>query len=836
MTTLARLVLMTAAGTLLAYGGLAQAQGPVVQVQAVAGGSALLPCDITPPLANDSVLLVIWYKNEMTPIYSYDTRGAQPERGSHWKEKGILAERGYFRTMSEPATFNLESIDERDEGDYRCRVDFKKSPTRNTKVRLTVVVPPQKPNIVDERGKEVQNVAGPYEEGAELKLTCIVSGGKPTPTLRWWRDDHLVDSIDVQSSFPNVKQNQLYVRRLERADLHATYTCKASNNNISQPVFAKVSLEMHFKPISASILSSSQSLSAERKYELVCESVGSRPPTKISWWKDNKKLENYTEKVSADGNMTTSTLMFTPTMIDHEKTITCRADNPRVQAGVEEDTWKLNVLYVPIVNLSLGSSLNPEDIEEGDDVYFECKVNANPIAYKVVWKHNGQVVLHNQKSGVIMSNGDLALQGVKKQQAGNYTCTASNIEGDGESNAVELRVMYKPICKVEQKRVYGVARNEHVNVVCEVQAYPPPETFKWSFNNTAETFDVPKVNFQTGAYESNLTYKPITEMDYGTVMCSASNTAGLQQEPCVFHIIAAGHPDTPYNCSVVNQTSGSVEVECLEGFDGGQQQFFQIEVYDVATAKLVRNASSPYPVFDVHALEPGRVLKMVIYAANSKGKSESVTIEGFTLKAMEKQAGISAAFEFASILGVLISVLISLFLAAIVVVAALSLRSQNAMGHSLVDHPIKEKSNVNLHVEDLYEKDDKNPDVIPCPKDSDYQLVASFLPISNTSPDSNIYCADEAALNGDLYKRCNINGNFTSTLLKNENAAYAELFRLNGANNTFKGPDCGRIDGADFSQHPQDGGGQQSPMGILEMPPSREIVTVKTLNQQESCV
>jgi hypothetical protein len=75
-----------------------------------------------------------------------------------------------------------------------------------------------------------------------------------------------------------------------------------------------------------------------------------------------------------------------------------------------------------------------------------------------------------------------------------------------------------------------------------------------------------------------------------------------------------------------------------------------------------------------------------------------------------------AAFEFASILGVLISVLISLFLAALVVVAALSLRSQNAMGHSLVDHPIKEKSNINLHLEDLYEKDDKNPDVIPCPK------------------------------------------------------------------------------------------------------------------------
>jgi hypothetical protein len=46
---------------------------------------------------------------------------------------------------------------------------------------------------------------------------------------------------------------------------------------------------------------------------------------------------------------------------------------------------------VPVVRLALGSSLNPEDIEEGDDVYFECKVNANPIAYKVVWKYNVRI-------------------------------------------------------------------------------------------------------------------------------------------------------------------------------------------------------------------------------------------------------------------------------------------------------------------------------------------------------------------------------------------------------------------------------------------------------------
>lgn len=32
----------------------------------------------------------------------------------------------------------------------------------------------------------------------------------------------------------------------------------------------------------------------------------------------------------------------------------------------------------------------------------------------------------------------------------------------------------------------------------------------------------------------------MTELDYGTLLCSATNKIGKQKHPCIFHIIAAG--------------------------------------------------------------------------------------------------------------------------------------------------------------------------------------------------------------------------------------------------------------------------------------------------------
>lgn len=103
---------------------------------------------------------------------------------------------------------------------------------------------------------------------------------------------------------------------------------------------------------------------------------------------------------------------------------------------------------------------------------------------------------------------------------------------------------------------------------------------------------------------------------------------------------SAGKPDTPYNCTISNQTSTSLDVECLDAFDGGQPQKFQLEVYDQETHLLLVNRTSRHISFHLGDLAAGSSLKMKVYAFNSKGKSEPVFFEGYTLKVAAKQTGI----------------------------------------------------------------------------------------------------------------------------------------------------------------------------------------------------
>ncbi|XP_026296704.1 nephrin isoform X2 [Apis mellifera] len=621
----------------------------MTDAEAVAGAIAQLPCDVEPPVPGDKLHLVIWYKEEAdAPIYSFDTRGrSNLEQGKHWQDIS-LENRAFFRYSEHPAKLILEKVGESDAAVYRCRVDFKQSPTRNSKVNLTVIIPPEQLSILNEDGTShiPHYILGPYTEGASLNITCDATGGRPQPRVTWWQENALLD--DTYETIETKKvRNVLRLEKLGREHLNTVLTCQASNNNMVAPISSSVALDMNLKPLWVRMQGKNRPFSAGTIYEITCEVVGARPTPKITWSKGSTILKDARQTISPDNNITISVLTFVPSIEDAGKFLSCHGSVQNIQDSEMKDEWKLDIYHEPVVTLELGSNLNLSAIREGIDVYFECNIKSNPWVYKVSWRHNRNPLYHNQATGTIISNQSLVLQSVTRSRAGIYTCIGSNQEGDGESNPLNLDIKFAPVCHHGQIKVFGVARQETARIPCELEANPPEVTFTWKFNNTMETIDIPQAQVISERTRSTASYTPMTELDYGTLLCWGTNEQGTQLEPCVYHIVPAGHPDTPRNCSLLNQTIDSLYVECIEGFDGGLPQKFTIQVdresgtssTSSKPSTTVYNQTSKVASFSVGNLEPGTTYDVHIYASNSKGRSETVHFRATTLNLPERRTG-----------------------------------------------------------------------------------------------------------------------------------------------------------------------------------------------------
>lgn len=167
---------------------------------------------------------------------------------------------------------------------------------------------------------------------------------------------------------------------------------------------------------------------------------------------------------------------------------------------------------------------------------------------------------------------------------------------------------------------------------------------------------------------ATINYEPISEQDYGELLCYGRNEVGEQVEPCLIHIVAAATPDPLENCSQVNATESSLTVECFEGaWNGGGSELqplsFIAELFTSSESTtdfpsgqgtLVANltvegntaASTPaipvfvfndLPLFDdrsvggVRSGDQGYVVH--IYARNHKGRSAVTTLTVHLLNA-----------------------------------------------------------------------------------------------------------------------------------------------------------------------------------------------------------
>ncbi|KAG1657760.1 Nephrin [Nymphon striatum] len=597
----------------------------------VEGSTASLPCNIDAPISDDTMTLVLWYKDgSESPIYSLDARSNNKKNFPSHFARESLGSRAIFNLKAKNPALLVNPIKKSDEGLYRCRVDFAHSRTINYLVKLVVIVPPIGVVIKSEDNKISNGTIGPYKEGYTTIISCEVTGGDPKPMLSiringqiikdYFLEEEQMKSDGNKGSILLIRK-EIMVKNLARKDFDSNVVCEASNNNISLPLSVSSKITLDLEPMSVVIEPKDSPVLNGENAVIFCRSIGAHPPPIFQWYLGSQQLfDGITQSTSEDRNVTTSILDFIPTVADNNAIIKCRTFN------------------LPIVKISSPSHPRNAWVKEADDLELKCLNDANPSASDIRWFYNSESIYElsqklsadGESTQIVVSQDTLTIKNVTKEQTGQFWCEVENQIGSVASKKMAFEIKYKPRCVPNLNLVHPIGIFETAEVVCQVDSLPPHVTFNWFFKNKHQEFRLGTI--QSENTSSIASYTPRVTQDYGELHCSAKNSIGDQNEPCIFRIVRADAPEAVSNCTITNITQSSLIVDCKPGYDGGLVQTFITEVYQKWTHVLKANISSETsPSFEIVGLPSDTNFVVIIYSANIKGRSHALAVTTSTL-------------------------------------------------------------------------------------------------------------------------------------------------------------------------------------------------------------
>ncbi|XP_071548006.1 uncharacterized protein [Panulirus ornatus] len=657
----------------------AKDEGAVREVYVAQGQTARLSCALT-KTTHDPVVLVLWYKNgTKTPVFSVDARGydhrewddltddvswATPRAGGvswggtregevSWVNAGttdaswastragdvfkgrasLEEERGRWTLLVHKAQFQ-------DQGQYRCRLDFKSSPTHNAKVVLHVVDVPRQLRIFTPGGTLVEGVAS-AQEGQPLTLSCRATAGKPLVNVTWWSGATLLDAHAEEwlTTPPDTSPmatpptsyvtNTLHVPALTRAHLSQTLTCRASNTPTLAPLTASLHLQETKSQLTVHLGSPPGHMAGGHNYTMKCEASGVRPPPVLTWWLRGKRVtQGVATQRSLGSGSTVSELRVLATPAQDGALLQCRAMAPTLPHLTASASTRITVHYVPEASINLQRSRGVGGgLRAGDSATLTCATRSNPPTNNITFMFNGRP-LHR---GQVVWNGpsSLTLLHLHYRDVGLYTCLASNTVGDGQSNAVALNIHYAPVCEWEGTQEVLATVGEKVKLVCQVQAAPPQVTFTWE--GLTFTPDMGKEQSAPSHEDSGLrsvawlVADNVSSSEGQQVKCQASNSVGPADQPCYFTIVFVDEPSPLIGCHYHDVTTDSAEVTCSPGITTGHlPQTYHIQVLEGEV--LVASFNRSEPKFSVTSLSPGRGYLLVMYTSHARGRGPPTTL------------------------------------------------------------------------------------------------------------------------------------------------------------------------------------------------------------------
>ncbi|MFH4975264.1 hypothetical protein AB6A40_001973 [Gnathostoma spinigerum] len=415
-----------------------------------------------------------------------------------------------------------------DSGTYTCQATSE-SGTTKTEIKFIVEIMAKPPQFT----QRIENLRIKEQETAEITVTVV---GTPTPQVEWFKDGARIvpDNTHVITKHDEIDKFVLIINDALTVD-EGRYVCKATNSAGTSEMTVNISVEKSKEPpLFKQGLRDTQVLESEA-VELSVIVTGSPSPT-IEWLKDGVPINiDNVHIIEKKEEIGTYTLIIKEATAKDEGTYSCKATNA---AGTTESVAKVGVTATV---MAPEFTQKEEDIRITEHSTTEIAVilMGTPEA-QVEWFKDGVPVTIDETHLISKKEEDgkfiLVIQNARTEDAGTYTCRATNAAGASEMK-INITIEKSEGVPEFVEKLTNVEVLERQTAELSVTVAGSPISVEWFKNGVPVNIDnihVIEKKEESGTY--TLIIKEATAKDEGTYSCKATNALGTTESVAKFAV------------------------------------------------------------------------------------------------------------------------------------------------------------------------------------------------------------------------------------------------------------------------------------------------------------
>ncbi|KAF1385466.1 hypothetical protein PFLUV_G00108060 [Perca fluviatilis] len=445
-----------------------------------------LTVHVPPSIADEPTELVV---TRLSPVVIACTASGVPVPTIHWSKDGMkLPKEGQGYSILSTGPVEIISAELSHAGRYSCTARNAAGSTHRH-VQLTV----QELPVIQSHPSTLDVILN-----NPITLPCRATG-LPRPTITWQKEGINIPTTD--GSFTVLPNGSLQITKASVSD-SGTYICVAQNP--AGTALGKTKLRVQVPPVISSEIQKYLA-PVDSSVTLHCQADGSPPPS-VTWHKDGQPLtESVRQRVLSSGSLQISFIQPSNT-----GRYTCTAANA---AGTVSAVMSLTVQIPPSIR---GGELEVA-VVENSQAQLVCVADGVPQP-SLSWEKDGNPLSESTGEYTILPSGELIIDIAQPDDAGSYTCVATNAVGQ-DSRTTTLSVHTHPLF-TELLGDVALNKGERLLLACGVSGIPPPR-ITWAFNNNIIPVHYDHMNGHT-----ELVIERVSKDDSGTYTCVAENSVG----------------------------------------------------------------------------------------------------------------------------------------------------------------------------------------------------------------------------------------------------------------------------------------------------------------------